>query len=272
MVASTRRGLSDCARSNTRGPNGGIQSRIVRHRSHPRGLGLLTVDDNCRSSLSSSSLTEDQKLLSELIRHLVFDQDEHLSSMLVKRFGSLAHLLATGPDDYHDLAIPKSVQNLLDCMRFAISRVLKAEIVDRPIFASHKAVVSYLYSMMANLPREMVRVLFLDSGNRLLDDRVMWEGSVSKVQIHVSEIIRVALRCDAAAIIVAHNHPSGDPRPSSGDIAITRKLVTAAESVDLRLHDHLIVASQGWCSLRKEGFIEGDDLFVSSMGERTNAE
>jgi DNA repair protein RadC len=259
MVASTRRGLSDCARSNTRGPNGGIQSRIVRHRSHPRGLGLLTVDDNCRSSLSSSSLTEDQKLLSELIRHLVFDQDEHLSSMLVKRFGSLAHLLATGPDDYHDLAIPKSVQNLLDCMRFAISRVLKAEIVDRPIFASHKAVVSYLYSMMANLPREMVRM-------------VMWEGSVSKVQIHVSEIIRVALRCDAAAIIVAHNHPSGDPRPSSGDIAITRKLVTAAESVDLRLHDHLIVASQGWCSLRKEGFIEGDDLFVSSMGERTNAE
>lgn len=117
------------------------------------------------------------------------------------------------------------------------------------------ALIAYLHHDMAPLTREVFRVLFLDSGNRLLADRIMWRGTVAGVQIHPREVLREALNCDASALILVHNHPSGDPTPSQHDIAITHRLIAACEPFDVTVHDHIIVSRGGFLSMRGEGLM-----------------
>jgi DNA repair protein RadC len=164
-------------------------------------------------------------------------------------------LLSASPSELTDLCVPQGVRNVLHNVQNAVARVLRHELLDRPLLPSSESVISYLHGTMAHLQRETFCVLFLDASNGLIRDEIMWEGSVSRVQIHPREVIRAALACNATAMIVAHNHPSGDPRPSRCDINITRQLCFAAQSFDMVVHDHLIIARSGWCSLRTEGFM-----------------
>ncbi len=111
-------------------------------------------------------------------------------------------------------------------------------------------VIEYLIVAMARLPLEEVRVLFLDSKNRLISDEVVSRGTVSEAPIYPREILKRSLALDASALILAHNHPSGDPSPSEGDIEATRRLLTASEELGLTVHDHIIIGREGWVSLR----------------------
>lgn len=108
---------------------------------------------------------------------------------------------------------------------------------------------------MAHLAVERVRVLFLDSKNRLIRDEPMWEGSVDESAVYVREIVRRALDYQATGLIIVHNHPSGDPRPSPQDIAITKDIADAARHLRITLHDHVIVGGTGHASLRALGLI-----------------
>jgi DNA repair protein RadC len=108
---------------------------------------------------------------------------------------------------------------------------------------------------MAHLATERLRVLFLNSGNRLLHDDTIAEGSVSETPVYPREIMRRALDVGATALILVHNHPSGDPTPSQGDIEATRQIAEAGRTFDICIHDHVIVARSGWSSFRALGLL-----------------
>jgi len=133
--------------------------------------------------------------------------------------------------------------------------VLRAEILKGPVLGNLRALVDYLFADLAHLPTERLRVLFLNAKNRLLADETMSEGSVSEIAIHPRAIMKRALELGSTALILVHNHPSGDPSPSQGDIDSTRRIAEAAKALDICIHDHLIVARSGWSSFRNLGLL-----------------
>lgn len=135
------------------------------------------------------------------------------------------------------------------------AHMLEREVLTAPVIANSQAVHDYLYHSCAALDREQFRVLFLDSTNRLISDQIMAQGSVSRVDVHLRDIVVAALEQKAVAMILVHNHPSGDPAPSEGDIALTRELISLCRSLDITLHEHLIVARSGVIGLRDQGFV-----------------
>jgi DNA repair protein RadC len=132
---------------------------------------------------------------------------------------------------------------------------LRREALHGPVLGDNGAVMDYLFAAMAHAPVEQLRVLYLNTRNRLLLDETMLEGSVNIAPIYPREIVRRSLELGATALILAHNHPSGDPKPSSEDIRVTRLVAAAAEALDIRLHDHVIIARSGWISLRAAGYL-----------------
>ncbi|MGB5723934.1 MAG: DNA repair protein RadC [Parasphingorhabdus sp.] len=135
-------------------------------------------------------------------------------------------------------------------MREAMLVSSRERMLDRICLSKAADVIEYLVIAMARLPVEEVRVLFLDSKNRLISDEVVSRGTISSAPIYPREILKRSLALDATALIIAHNHPSGDPTPSKIDVEATRRLVKAGKELDLTVHDHIIVGSDGWISLR----------------------
>jgi len=123
------------------------------------------------------------------------------------------------------------------------------------VLGSWQALLDYLRVDMAHEAIERVRVLFLDSKNKLIANEAMWEGSVDESAVHIREVLRRALDLHATAIIIVHNHPSGDPTPSRQDIALTRDLVEAARHLKIQVHDHVIIGAEGHRSLKALGLI-----------------
>ncbi len=132
---------------------------------------------------------------------------------------------------------------------------LDRNVCDQPVLADGDAVRDYLFAHMAYLQTEQVRALYLDTKNQLLRNELIASGTVNQVPLSPREIVRRALDLGATGMIVAHNHPSGDPTPSRSDMLITNDLLRAIELFDLRLYDHIIIARGGWYSFRAEGLI-----------------
>jgi DNA repair protein RadC len=133
--------------------------------------------------------------------------------------------------------------------------MLLREIEDRPLLGSLESVTSYLTAALADEPVEHVQVLYLDAKNRLLRDERVCSGTTLGVTLHPRMILTRALELSATALIVSHNHPSGDPTPSAPDIAATRRLLAAAEALEIVVHDHLIVSAAGCTSMRAVGLL-----------------
>jgi|SRR5438309_10910575 len=133
---------------------------------------------------------------------------------------------------------------------------LRSQALSGPVLTDSAALIDYLSLDMAHLAAERFRVLFLNSGNRLLHDEVIAEGSVNKTAIYPREIMRRALDVGATALILVHNHPSGEPWPSLSDIEATRSIADAARPLDICIHDHIIVGRSGWSSFRALGLIQ----------------
>jgi DNA repair protein RadC len=143
----------------------------------------------------------------------------------------------------------------LKIVQAAALRLLKEQVQDKPVLGSWQALLDYLRADMAHEAIERVRVLFLNSKNMLIRDEPMWEGSVDESAVYIREIMRRALDCHATAIIIVHNHPSGDPSPSQQDIRLTRDLADAGRHLGITLHDHVIIGAHGHSSLRAMGVI-----------------
>jgi DNA repair protein RadC len=143
----------------------------------------------------------------------------------------------------------------LGMVREVMLHVLREEALSQPIITNAEALIDYLFADMAHLPAERLRVLFLNSRNQLLCDETMAEGSINETPIYPREIMRRALEVGATALILTHNHPSGDPNPSKVDIEATYRIAEAGRPFDIRIHDHVIVARSGWSSFRTLGLI-----------------
>jgi DNA repair protein RadC len=164
-------------------------------------------------------------------------------------------VLAASPDALARMVDDEGVVRQLRAVRAAMLQALKTEALTGPVLSNSDALIDYLFVDMAQLPTERLRVLFLNSANRLLRDEVMGEGSINETSIYPREIMRRALEVSATALILVHNHPSGDPKPSRVDIEATYRVVEAGRPFDIRVHDHVIIARSGWSSFRVLGLI-----------------
>ena len=124
-------------------------------------------------------------------------------------------------------------------------RLLETRVEGRPILSSWDALGDYLQAAMGHSPVEEVRILFLNAKNMLIANEALWRGSVDEASVHVREVIARAIALGATAIIIVHNHPSGDPTPSQQDIRLTRDLIDAGRHMKVTVHDHVIVGAQG---------------------------
>ena len=125
----------------------------------------------------------------------------------------------------------------------------------RPVISSWTALVSYVRVALQHEPREQFRVLYLDKKNQLQHDEILNRGTVDHAPVYPREVVRRALEVSASAIILVHNHPSGDPTPSRADIQMTKQIVEAARSLGVEVHDHLIVGREGVSSFRQLGLM-----------------
>jgi DNA repair protein RadC len=134
-------------------------------------------------------------------------------------------------------------------------RMRRSQILNQPILSSWQAVLDYLHIDMAERGVERVRALHLNSRNQLIRDELMSEGSIDQAALYVREIIRKAIDVGTASLILVHNHPSGDPKPSRQDIALTREIVEAGRPLGIGVHDHVIIGRDGHSSMRALGLL-----------------
>lgn len=210
-----------------------------------------------------STLPEYELLELFLFRSIPQRDVKPLAKALIARFGSLSAVLSAPLEDMLQVtardgkgrALKVTADIALDLqLMFEATRRLVAEPLKRTtVIASWSALVSYLKVTLAHEPREQFRVLFLDKKNQLIADEVMGVGTVDHAPAYPREIMRRALELSASNIILVHNHPSGDPQPSQGDIEMTRLIVKAGQPLKITIHDHLIVGREGVTSLQQLG-------------------
>lgn len=210
-------------------------------------------------TLEPSSLEEidDYGLLCLLLdRSLSGTANGPVAADLIDRFGHLGEIVAA---DLPELSRINGLgpQAILDLklLRELSMRLARSAACTRPVLSSWNALVAYARVTLAHLPREQFRTLFLDRRNILMRDELVADGSVDHAPVYPREVIRRALELSASALILVHNHPSGDPTPSQADIRVTRQIIEAAKVFGLQVHDHVIVGREGTASFRTLGLI-----------------
>jgi DNA repair protein RadC len=186
-----------------------------------------------------------------LFRSIPMRDVKPLAKALLARFGDLAGLLAASPAELRTVpGVGESAALDLKLLHEATLRIGRAAVRQRPVISSWSALLEYVRIALASEPREQFRVLFLDKKNQLIADEVMSQGTVDHAPVYPREVVRRALELSASAVILVHNHPSGDPTPSAADVEMTRQVVEAAKALRIEVHDHLIVGREGVASLK----------------------
>jgi DNA repair protein RadC len=174
-----------------------------------------------------------------------------VAKRLIERFGSFAEVVNAPPERLKEVkGIGDAAIVQLKLVRAGALRMMQGGIMQRPVLASWTAVLDYCRAAMGFEAREQFRILFLDKKNRLIADEVQQEGTVDHTPVYVREIVKRSLELSASAIILVHNHPSGDPTPSRADIDMTKQIVDAARPLGVTIHDHIIVGKQGHASFK----------------------
>lgn len=174
---------------------------------------------------------------------------------LVREFGGVGPLFAADPESLMRAGLSERAAAAIKIAEAAALRLLKSEVVARPVLSGWQALIDYLTADMAHRLVERVRVLHLNSRNELIRDEMVSEGSIDQAAVYVREVIKRALELGSAAVILVHNHPSGDPNPSRQDIDLTRQIVTAGKPLGIIVHDHIIIGRNSHTSLRSKGLI-----------------
>lgn len=178
-----------------------------------------------------------------------------LAKRLLGDFGGIGPLLGADPDTLRRDGLSDATIAALKIAEATALRLLEARVEGQPVLSSWNALGDYLHAAMAHRRTEEVRILFLNAKNMLLANEALWQGSVDEASVHVRDVIARAIALGATAIIIVHNHPSGDPTPSNQDIRLTRDLVDAGRHMKIAVHDHVIVGAQGRTSMRAMGLI-----------------
>lgn len=199
-----------------------------------------------------SDAMPDYELLEMVLFRAIARRDtKDLSKRLLARFGSFAEVVNAPAERLKEVKdVGDSVVAELQLIRAAALRLMKSSLLQRPALGSGSQVVEYLHAAQGFAHREQFRVLFLDKKNNLIADEVQQEGTVDHTPVYVREVVKRSLELSATAIILVHNHPSGDPTPSRADIDMTKLIVDAAKPLGISVHDHIIVGRHGHASLR----------------------
>jgi len=175
---------------------------------------------------------------------------------LISRFGSFAGAIAAPLRDLRCVeGLGDSGAAALKTIQAAALRLARAEVMEQPVLSNWDRLMAYLTAVLAREKVEQFRLLFLDARNRLLADEAQAHGTVNHTPVYPREVVKRALDLHATAIILVHNHPSGDPTPSRADIEMTREIKGAAEALGIVLHDHVIIGNGRWLSFRREGLL-----------------
>ena len=179
-----------------------------------------------------------------------------IAKALLARFGSFAGAIAAPLQDLRATeGLGEAGVAALKTVQAASLRLARGEVINRPVLSNWDRLMEYLNAVLARERIEQFRVLFLDNRNRLLADEAQSRGTVNHTPVYPREVMKRALELHATALIVVHNHPSGDPTPSRDDIAMTQEIKGAAAALSIVLHDHVIVGNGNWLSFRKEGLL-----------------
>ncbi len=178
-----------------------------------------------------------------------------LAKRLLHDFGGIGALLGASADTLKREGLSEATVAALKIAEATALRLLEKRVEERPVLSGWEALCDYLHAAMAHSRTEQVRVLFLNAKNTLLANEAMWDGSVDEASVHVREVISRAIALGATALIIVHNHPSGDPTPSQQDTRLTRDLVEAGRHMKIVVHDHVIVGASGQSSMRALGLI-----------------
>ncbi len=175
---------------------------------------------------------------------------------LLDRFGDFNRVLSAAlPRLIEVEGVGPAIAHHLKVMEAVAHRMSRARVINRPALASWDALLDYCHTSMAHRETEQFRVLYLDRKNVLIADEEQARGTVDHVPVYPREVVKRALELNASALILVHNHPSGDPTPSDQDIAMTAQIQDAATTLGLTLHDHLIIGKSRELSLRASGYL-----------------
>jgi DNA repair protein RadC len=172
-----------------------------------------------------------------------------IAKELLKRFGTFAEVLAAPPARLMEV-LGESVVTDLKIVEASARRIARGAVAKRPVLSSWAAVIDYCRTAMAFMDKEQFRLLFLDKRNALIADEVQQSGTVDHTPVYPREVVKRALELSASALILVHNHPSGDPTPSAADISMTREIIEVAKPLGITVHDHIIVGREGHASLK----------------------
>lgn len=194
----------------------------------------------------------DYELLELLLFRFLPRRDvKPIAKELIRRFGSFAEVVSAPLDRLTEVdGIGEAAALDLKIVAAAAQRIARGAVAKRPILSSWSSVIEYCRTAMAFAEKESFRVLFLDKRNALIADEVQQTGTIDHTPVYPREVVKRALELSATAVILVHNHPSGDPTPSSADIRMTKEVADIAKPLGIALHDHIIVGKDGHASFR----------------------
>jgi DNA repair protein RadC len=186
-----------------------------------------------------------------LFRAIKRGDTKPIAKALIARFGTFAEVISAPANLLMEVkGVGPVVVTELKLIRAAALRLAKGEVINRPILGTWNNIIEYCRAAMAFQEIETFRLLFLDKKNQLIADEEQQRGTVDYTPVYAREVVKRALELSASAIILVHNHPSGDPTPSLADIDMTKKIILAAEKLNILIHDHIIIGRKGHVSFR----------------------
>jgi DNA repair protein RadC len=223
----------------------GVEEAIPHYYGHRQRL-------RTRFREAGSDALSDYELLELVLFRAIPKKDvKPLAKELIAKFGSFGEVIAAPARRLEEVkGVGEAVITELKIVQAAASRMARGQVKGRPVLSSWSAVLDYCRTAMAFADKEQLRVLFLDKRNQLIADELQQTGTVDHTPVYPREVVKRALELSSTAIILVHNHPSGDPMPSTTDIEMTRSIAEIAKPLGIAVHDHIIVGKEGHASLK----------------------
>ncbi len=227
--------------------DGKLPSYILDHRKRLRA----------RFTEGGAAAVPEYELLELVLFRAITRQDvKPLARLLIDTFGDFNRVISASPARLSTVkGVGEAVILELKIVEAAAQRMMRGKVINRPVLSSWETLLDYCHTAMAHRETEQFRILFLDRKNVLIADEEQARGTVDHVPVYPREVVKRALELNASALILVHNHPSGDPTPSEADITITHKIKDATEVLGLLLHDHLIIGKSREVSFRALGYL-----------------